>query len=75
MYGRVIIVNNTVLYTWKLLREQILNVLTGKKKWWLYDMMEVLDNAMVIIILQCISVSNQHIVHIKLTSCYMSIIS
>ena len=29
---RVIIVTNTVLYTYKLLREQILNVLTTKKE-------------------------------------------
>ena len=40
----------------------------------LSDVMEVLSNTMVVIILQYISVSNQHIVHIKLTQCYMSII-
>ena len=32
MYNMVIIVNNTVLYIWKLLREQILKVLTTGKK-------------------------------------------
>lgn len=36
-------------------------------------MMEVLANAMAGIILQNISVSNQHVVHIKLTQCYMSL--
>ena len=36
--------------------------------------MEVLANAMVKIILQFINVSNQYIVHLKLTQCYVSII-
>lgn len=36
-------------------------------------MMEVLANAMAGIILQNISESNQHVVHIKLTQCYMSL--
>lgn len=40
MYRIVIIVNNNVLYTRKLLREQILNVLSTKREvdimWW-YD--------------------------------------
>ena len=57
MYSIVIIVNNTVLYTSKLLREE-----KTPKKWQLCDMMKVLANtAMVVIILQYISVSNQHV--------------
>ena len=38
-------------------------------------MVEVLAKAMVVSILQYISVSNKHLVHLKLTQCYMSIIS
>lgn len=37
--------------------------------------MQVLANTMVVIILQCISASNQHFVPLNLTWCYMSIIS
>ena len=33
MYNIVIRNNNAVLYTWKLLREYILNLLAMKKKW------------------------------------------
>ena len=45
MYNMVTIVNNnTVLYTWNLLRDYILNVLTTEKKWSLCDVMEVLAN-------------------------------
>ena len=46
-----------------------------KKEMALCDMMAVLGNTTEVIILQYISVSNQHIVHIKLAQCYMSIIS
>lgn len=35
-------------------------------------MMDMLANAMVVIILQHIWVSNQHIVYLKLTQCYIS---
>ena len=63
MCNIVIIVNNIVLYTWKLLRRTF-SVLTIKKKWYLFDVMKVLTNAMVIIILQYISMSNQYIVHL-----------
>ena len=38
-------------------------------------MIEVLTNAAVLIILQYINVSNQHIVHLKLTQWYVSYIS
>lgn len=38
-------------------------------------MMEVLAIAMVVIILQHVSVSNQQVVHLKLTQCYLSIIA
>ena len=37
--------------------------------------MQVIAKTMVAIILQCISVSNQHTVHLKFTRCYMSIIA
>ena len=38
-------------------------------KWW-----KLLANTTVVIILQYISVSNQHAAHLKLAQCYMSII-
>ena len=38
-------------------------------------MTEVLANAMVVIILQYINVSNHYIVYLKLTECYISSIS
>ena len=47
-----------MLYTLKLLKELILNALTTKKKWPLYDVMEVLANT-AIVILQYIHVSNE----------------
>ena len=59
MYSMVIVVSNTILYTWKLLTEQILNVSPQKKKWYLCDMLEVLANTVIVIIFQFISVSNQ----------------
>ena len=40
-----------------------------------HDMMEVLANAMVVIIVQYIDVLNQHIVPPKLIQCHMSFIS
>lgn len=75
MYTMVTIVNNIVLYTWKLLKELIVNVLITKTKRQLCDMMEVLSNTVLVIILQYISGSNQHIAHLQLTQCHMSIIS
>ena len=39
------------------------------------DVMEVITNLIVVIILQCTYVPNHHIVHLKLTQHYMSIIS
>ena len=39
------------------------------------DMMKILANAMVVIILQHIRVSNQHVSHLKLTQCYVNRIS
>ena len=62
-------------YTSKLVRDKILNVLTTKKKWQLCEVMEMLANILVVIILQHINVWNQQIVCLKLTQCYMSIIS
>ena len=38
-------------------------------------MVKVLTNATEVIILQCIKVSNQHVVHLEPIQCYMSIIS
>ena len=38
------------------------NVLTTKKKWQLWDLIEVLANLMVVIVLQYINVSYQHTV-------------
>ena len=59
MYSMAIVVNNTVLYTWKLLVEYTLNILpTKKEKWWSCHMLEMLANTMVVIILWYISVSN-----------------
>ena len=69
-----ITVNKAILYTRKLLKEQILNVLTTKKKQWLCDQMEVLANTTVVITLQNISIGNQHTIHLKLIQCYRSII-
>ena len=39
------------------------------------EMMEALTKLIVVIISQCIRVSNHHVVYLKLTQCYMSIIS
>ena len=41
----------------------------------LYEVIEVLTNPTVIIILIHMHVSNHHIVHLKLTQCYPSVIS
>ena len=38
-------------------------------------MIKVLANAVVVIILQYINLSNQHVIYFKLIRCYMSIIS
>ena len=68
------IINSTELYTWKLLREWILNVLTMHTKRWLYEGMVALIHLIVIIIFQYTHVLNHHIIHLKL-ACYMSIVS
>ena len=75
MYNMVVIANNPVLYTWELLREYILNVLTIKKQRQLCDGVEFLAVAIVVMKNQYINVSNQHTVHLKLRECYTSIIS
>ena len=36
-----------------------------KRKWWLCIVMQVLINAVMVIIFQYLSVSNQHVVHLK----------
>lgn len=69
----IVIVNNTILYTWKLLRVDH-KCFHHKKKWWLGDWMEVLANDIVIIILQYIRVSNQHTEYLKLTVSYVNYI-
>ena len=42
-----------------------------KMEWQLGDVMQVLAKAVVVIILQYRSLSNQYIVHLKLTQCYI----
>lgn len=61
----MITVNDIVLYTPKLLRDKILNVLTTEKERKLHDLTEVSGEVTVVIILQYINVSNQHVVHLK----------
>ena len=64
---------NTVLCTCNLLREEILHVLTTKRKWLVCDMKELLGKPVVVVIsLPYINVSNQHFVHLKFIQCYMS---
>ena len=65
-YSMVTILNAAVPHIWKLLRQYILNDPTTKKKWKLCDML-VLANAVVVITLQCILVSNQNTIHLKHT--------
>ena len=74
-YSRVTIVNNTVLYTWKMLREQILEVLTKHtyKKVTMWG--DKLVNLIVATISQYICVWNHHITCLKFIQSYMSIIS
>ena len=45
-----------------------------KKNGQLCEGMEVVANTMVVITLQFINGSNHHVVHLKLTQCYVSII-
>lgn len=56
-------------------REKKICIFTTKKKRNdNYDITEVLTNAMVVIMLQSIHISNQYILHLKLTQC-ISVIS
>lgn len=56
-------------------REKKLCIITTKnKRNYNYDITEVLTNAMVVIMLQSIHISNQYILHLKLTQC-ISVIS
>ena len=59
-------------YTWKLLTVYILNILTTKKRVIMWCDRSI-NNVMVVTILQYIP--NQHIVHLKFTQWYMSIMS
>ena len=63
IYSMMTIVNN-VLYTWKLLREQILNVITTKK-----NVMDMLTDLTVVIISQYTRISNNYNIHLKLARC------
>lgn len=53
----------------------MLNVLITKKKWKLYDVMQLLASAVVVIILRHLSLANQHTVHLQLTLRYKPAIS
>ena len=75
MDSMLITVNDSISYPWILLRKEISNVLTTKKKWQLCEVMEVLAITMVEIVVQYLSASIQHTVHLKLTQYYVSIIS
>lgn len=77
MYSLMVIVNNIVVYTWKLLRESNLNVLiVTTKKWYLCDVKDVLTNLMLVITSQYTPVSSHHIVYLKLnTVLYVNYIS
>lgn len=75
MYIMVVIVNTTLfIYTWKLLREKILNVLNTQKKMAIMWHDGSVANVLMVIILQHINLLNQHIVHFKFIQCYMPII-
>lgn len=66
----MIIVNNSILYTSKLPRDQILNVLTAKKKTTKKETMRCdahVSNTTAVIVLQYINVSDQHVVYLELT--------
>lgn len=65
MINMLTIVNHSVLYTWNIRREEILNSLTSQKMG-LCDVMDVLTNLIMVIILQ-ICVSNHYIIHVKPT--------
>ena len=58
-----------------MLRDHNLIVSTPKKEMMTILIIEVLANTMLVIILQYLNISNQQIVHLTLTQCYMSIIS
>lgn len=70
MCSMEIIVNNTILYTWKLLRVDLKCSHHTK-----IEMINVSTNPIVVILLQNLNVSNDHLVHLKLTQRYMSIMS
>ena len=57
-----------------MLRDQILNVLTTKKKWLLCDVMEVLAKAMMVIILLYMCIKSTY-VQLKHTMLYVNYIS
>ena len=69
MYGKVTIVNNNiVLYTWKLLKEQILKSLTQSPPH-THAIIDVLINILLGIISHYICISDYHMVHPKLKQC------
>lgn len=77
------IVNHTVLHTSTLLRDQVLSVPTTDEMIKLCDVMGTnlcyggnhIANATVVTILHYITVSKQHIAHLELKLCYLSVIS
>ena len=66
-------VNNTILYTWKLLREEILGVLLTRKKGH-YVQEQMLPRLLVVIIPQYIPGSNHYVVCLKLQVRCMKIV-
>ena len=70
MYSKVIIVNNTVLHIWKMLRVGL--KLSHQKK---FNYQQWMILTRLVIIKQFIQVLNHDVVHLKLIKCCMSIIS
>jgi len=76
VYSMVTIVDNTVLYTGRLLRVNLKHCHTHIQiKGYLRSHHHVLIHLIVIIILQCILVSNNHILYLELTQSYILILS
>lgn len=74
MYSMMTIINNTVLYTWKCLKEQVLHIFNAHTHTeQSSEVMYLLTNLIVVTILQSIGVSNHHVLH--LICYYMSSIS
>lgn len=70
MHSLVTVVDSNVVCTCKLLRVDIKSS-HHRKGWQLCNVIEVLTNAMVVIILQYLSASSQYIICFKLTQLYL----